>query len=76
MTERQQPSRVLEPRVDAILMRRHPEHRFELPDEMKRRDRHLARDAFDRPVRLAHLAQEVACLAELTEPRLSHQHAP
>jgi len=37
----------IDARLDPKLMRRHAEHRLELPDEVKGRDLQLARDVLD-----------------------------
>jgi hypothetical protein len=67
--------RELDPRGDAELMRRDAEHGFELTDEMKRRDAHLARQLFDRRRRLARVAKQISRVAQAAEAFVSQQHA-
>ena len=59
---------------DAELMRRHAEHGFELTDEVKRRDPHLAGELLDRRRRFAHVAQQITRKAQTPESFVSQQH--
>ena len=55
-------------RPDPKLVGRDAEDRLELPDEMKRRDLHLAREVRDRRGRLVQFPQQVARPAQAPEP--------
>jgi len=63
----QQPSCALEPGLDSKLVRRDTEHRFELPNEMKRRDLHLSRHLLDRQRTIVQLLKKVARADEARE---------
>jgi len=63
----EQLSRALEPALDSELMRREAEHRFELPDEMERRDLHLSRHLVDRQGTIVRFLKKVARADEARE---------
>ena len=60
--------------LNAKLVRCDAEHRFELADEVERRDLHFAREVCDRWGELALLSQQLARQAETPEPFVSEQH--
>jgi hypothetical protein len=60
--------------LDTKLVGRDAEDGLELPDEMKWRDLHLAREVRYRRRRLAQFPEQVASLAQTPEAFMSQQH--
>jgi hypothetical protein len=60
--------------LDTKLVGRDAEDGLELPDEMKRRNLHLAREVRYRRLELARFPQEIASPAQAPEPFVSQQH--
>ena len=71
---REQAPRPVQARLNAELVRREPEHRLELPDEVKRRDPDRFRDVLDEQRRVGHFDEQVARPAEAPERVVSQQH--
>jgi len=72
--QREQMPGAIEPGLDSELVRRQPEDRLELADQVKRRDVDLAREVHDRQRPLAIFSKQVASPAEAPESLVSQQH--
>ena len=74
LARREQMPGELESRCLSKLMRRLAEHRLELPNEMKGRNLHVARELLDRERRLTHVEQQVAGATEPAESFVPEEH--
>jgi hypothetical protein len=55
-------------------MRGLAEYGFNLSNQMKRRNANFPREILDGERRVARLEQQIACLAQATEPFMSQEH--
>src|SRR4030095_9486889 len=74
LAAREQLLRELDAGADSKLVRRFPEYRLELTDEVKRRDAHLAGELLDRRRRFGHVAPPIAGAAQAGNHGVSEQH--
>jgi len=74
LAPRQQEFGLVQSRLNPKLVRREPEQRLKLPDEVERRDPHFSRDVPDREPLLPHLRQQLPRPAKTAKSIVAEQH--